>query len=61
MSCDLTPCDLFLWSYLKSYIFATHVVDLNDMQQRITNKIEEINDILWFVELYTGATNEMAI
>lgn len=43
-SCDLTPCDFFLWPYLKNSIFVTPVVDLDDLKQRISNKIEEIND-----------------
>jgi len=46
-SCDLTPCDFFLWPHLKNSIYSTPVVDLQDLQQRITNKIEEINDTPW--------------
>lgn len=43
-SCDLTPCDFFLWPYLKNSIFGNPVFDLNDLRQRISHKIEEINN-----------------
>ncbi|RZC40971.1 hypothetical protein BDFB_015176 [Asbolus verrucosus] len=49
-SCDLTPCDFFLWPYIKNSIFNTPVVDMNDLRQRITNKFEEINDLPWMLE-----------
>lgn len=43
-SCDLTPCDYFLWPYIKNSIFSTPVVDMQDLEQRIINKFEEINN-----------------
>jgi hypothetical protein len=43
-SCDLTPCDFFLWPHLKNSIFKTPVLDLVDLRQRIENKIVEINN-----------------
>lgn len=43
-SCDLTPCDFFLWPYLKNNIFRTPILNLNDMQQRIEQKCMEINN-----------------
>jgi hypothetical protein len=43
-SCDLTPCDFFLWPYIKNSIFSAPVVDVDDLRQRITNKFEEINN-----------------
>lgn len=43
-SCDLTPCDFFLWPYLKNSIFATPVGDMEALKDRISNKIEEINN-----------------
>ncbi|RZC41009.1 hypothetical protein BDFB_015015, partial [Asbolus verrucosus] len=49
-SCDMTPCDFFLWPYIKNSIFNTLVVDMNDLRQRITNKFEEINDLPWMLE-----------
>ena len=39
-SCDLTPCDFFLWPHLKNCIFKTP--DVDDL--RIVNKIKEINN-----------------
>jgi hypothetical protein len=41
-SCDLTPCDFFLWLYIKNSIFSAPVVGMDDLRQRITNKFEEI-------------------
>jgi hypothetical protein len=43
-SCDLSPCDFFLWPYIKNSIFSAPVVDVDDLRQRITNKFEEINN-----------------
>ena len=43
-SCDLTPCDFFLWPHLKNSIFSTPVNDLDELRQRVTNKIQEINN-----------------
>lgn len=49
-SCDLTPCDFFLWPHLKNSIFTTPIFDLNDLRQRIINKIEEINNAPWILQ-----------
>lgn len=49
-SCDLTPCDFFLWPHLKNSIFTTPIFDLNDLRQRIINKIEEINNMPWILQ-----------
>lgn len=43
-SCDLTPCDFFLWPYLKNSIFQRQVNNLDELRQRITEKINEINN-----------------
>lgn len=43
-SCDLTPCDYFLWPYLKNTIFTSPISDLEDLKERIQLKFEEIND-----------------
>ena len=32
---DLTPCDFFLWGYLKGKVFTTPPNDLNDLRNRI--------------------------
>ena len=29
---DLTPCDFFLWGYLKSKVYKSPPIDLNDLQ-----------------------------
>ena len=43
-SCDLTPADFFLWPHLKNTIYCTPVNDLEDLRNRITEKINEINN-----------------
>jgi hypothetical protein len=54
-SCDLTPCDFFLWPYIKKSIFSARVVDMDDLRKRTTNKFEEINNsqtfskLMWFL------------
>lgn len=50
LSCKLTPCDFYLQPYLKNSISKIPVVDLDDLHQRITNKIEEINNIPWILQ-----------
>ena len=35
---DLTPCDYFLWGYLKSKVFRSPPVDIADLQARITHE-----------------------
>ena len=37
---DLTPCDFFLWGYLKSKVFTTSPENINELRQRI---IEEFS------------------
>jgi len=34
---DLTPCDCFLWSYVKGIVFGTEPTTPDDMQNRIRN------------------------
>ncbi|XP_063919174.1 uncharacterized protein LOC135134425 [Zophobas morio] len=43
-SCDLTPADFFLWPHLKNTIYCTPVNDLEVLGNRITEKINEINN-----------------
>jgi hypothetical protein len=43
-SCDLTPCDFFLWSHIKISIYTTPINDLAELRNRITQKIHEINN-----------------
>lgn len=39
---DLTPLDFFLWGYLKSKVFKTKPIDLEDLKIRIRNEIRLI-------------------
>lgn len=39
---DLTPCDFFLWGYLKHKVFLSQPENLNILRQRITNEMEEL-------------------
>jgi hypothetical protein len=34
-SCDLTPCDFFLWGYIKSLVYANKPQTLFDLKQEI--------------------------
>lgn len=43
-SCDLTPCDFFLWPYIKNSIFQQPIHNLDELRQRISEKINEINN-----------------
>jgi hypothetical protein len=52
-SCDLTPCDFFLWPYIKKSIFSARVVDMDDLRKRITNKFEEINNSPWIAQTFS--------
>ena len=39
---DLTPCDFFLWGYIKNKVFTTPPENIDVLRQRI---IEEFNDL----------------
>ena len=39
---DLTPCDFFLWGYLKSKVFISPPDSLDDLRQRITNEFTNL-------------------
>ena len=41
---DLTPCDFFLWGYLKSKVYTSPPVDLADLQNRISNKVDALRN-----------------
>jgi hypothetical protein len=43
-ACDLTPCEFFLWPYLKNSIFQQPVDNLDELQHIIVEKINEINN-----------------
>uniref|UniRef100_A0A915ERP7 Uncharacterized protein n=1 Tax=Ditylenchus dipsaci TaxID=166011 RepID=A0A915ERP7_9BILA len=37
---DFTPCDFFLWGYLKSRIYRIQPADLNELRARIVHEFE---------------------
>lgn len=39
---DLTPCDFFLWGYMKSRIYRTQPANLDDLRRRIEQEFEEL-------------------
>ena len=39
---DLTPCDFFLWRYLKEKVFKHHPQSLEDLKERIQQEINSI-------------------
>ena len=39
---DLTPCDFFLWGYLKSKVYQTAPSDIQDLTQRIVSEADAI-------------------
>lgn len=40
---DLTPLDFFLWGYLKAKVFKSKPNDLEDLKNRISEEIQDIN------------------
>ena len=45
-SCDLTPLDVFLWSYLKSKVYANKPTTVQQLKDEIRRHIGEIADEL---------------
>jgi len=39
---DLSPCDVFLWGYLKEKVFKHHPRSLEDLKERIQQEIDSI-------------------
>ncbi|EZA50168.1 hypothetical protein X777_11231 [Ooceraea biroi] len=39
---DLTPLDFYLWASLKNKVYSTEVISLEDLKQRITNSVTEM-------------------
>lgn len=46
---DLTPCDFFLWGYLKQKVFATPPQDLQDLRRRIVDSTNELRERPQFI------------
>lgn len=45
-SCDITPCDFFLWPFLKNSIYRVQIPDLADLQIRIAERINGIDNAI---------------
>ena len=41
---DLTPCDFFLWGYLKSKVYVTPPENMNQLRYRITEEVNQLKD-----------------
>ncbi|CAK9796229.1 hypothetical protein ANTPLA_LOCUS701 [Anthophora plagiata] len=41
---NLSPCDFFLWGYLKQIVFQTPVENVNDLRTRITIACRSISE-----------------
>lgn len=41
-SCDLTPCDFFLWGYLKSLVYVNKPRNIRDLKDEIRRAVGEI-------------------
>ena len=39
---DLSPCDVFLWGYLKEKVFKNRPRSLEDLKERIQQEIDSI-------------------
>ena len=46
---DLTPCDFFLWGYVKNKVFSTPPQDVDVLRQRIRDTFDELRQQLDFV------------
>ena len=44
---DLTPCDFFLWGFVKSKVYATKPRDIPELKERIFAAFEEIAVEMW--------------
>ena len=45
VSPDLTPCDFFLWGYIKERVFVPPLpVSLNELKQRITTAVASVDE-----------------
>jgi hypothetical protein len=48
-------CDFFLWPHMKNSIYTTPINDLAELRNRITQKINEINNNPIVLENITNA------
>ena len=45
-SCDLTPCDFFLWGYLKDIVFKKPVSTIFELQYRIEQACSQVTSAM---------------
>lgn len=43
---DLTPCDFFLWGYIKSKVYRTQPATLDELQQRIEYEFAHLDQAM---------------
>ena len=48
-SLDITPCDFFLWGYIKDKVFSTPPRNIDDLRQKIIRKFNALRDQPAFV------------
>jgi hypothetical protein len=41
---DLTPCDFFLWGYLKDKVFSTPPQNINELRQKIVREFDALRE-----------------
>lgn len=41
---DLTPCDFFLWGYIKNIVYSQKIRDLNHLKNRINEAMTTITE-----------------
>ena len=41
---DLTPCDFFLWGYVKNRVYRTPPIDTNDLRRRIIQEFDRLKN-----------------
>ena len=46
---DITPCDFFLWGYIKDKVFSTPPRDIDDLRQKIIREFNALRDQPAFV------------
>ena len=46
---DITPCDFFLWGYIKNKVFSTPPRDIDDLRQEIIREFNALRDQPAFV------------
>lgn len=57
---DLTPCDFFLWGYLKSKVFTTPPPDVFALRMRIVDQFEAIRNNRELISRAVGGMNRRA-